>query len=272
MTSRASSPTSSTRSPCGTPRSSCAGRVWDVVRDEVDLGDAGHHVREYVRHPGAVAVARARRRGPGLPHPAVPPPHPHPRLGGPGGPARRRGRAALGGRGPRAARGGRPRRRPARRPARPPSLPGWPRRGDPRLPRARPHFGRRRRPSRPRGGGARYAVVPGSRSTRRWPRCSRAASRTASSSRPSSPPTSPRERGWSTLRPHDAPWPQGPGGAASGHDPRRPAAEPARPCPCGGLPAGRCAVRLLRAVPRGGELATDTGGAHAVALHGIRRG
>lgn len=32
------------------------GRVWDVVRDEVDLGDAGTHVREYVRHPGAVAV------------------------------------------------------------------------------------------------------------------------------------------------------------------------------------------------------------------------
>lgn len=32
------------------------GRVWDVVRDEVDLGDAGVHVREYVRHPGAVAV------------------------------------------------------------------------------------------------------------------------------------------------------------------------------------------------------------------------
>ena len=32
------------------------GRVWDVVRDEVDLGDAGSHVREYVRHPGAVAV------------------------------------------------------------------------------------------------------------------------------------------------------------------------------------------------------------------------
>jgi len=33
-----------------------SGRVWDVVRDEVDLGDAGLHVREYVRHPGAVAV------------------------------------------------------------------------------------------------------------------------------------------------------------------------------------------------------------------------
>lgn len=32
------------------------GRVWDVVRDDVDLGDAGSHVREYVRHPGAVAV------------------------------------------------------------------------------------------------------------------------------------------------------------------------------------------------------------------------
>lgn len=32
------------------------GRVWDVVRDDVDLGDAGHHVRDYVQHPGAVAV------------------------------------------------------------------------------------------------------------------------------------------------------------------------------------------------------------------------
>lgn len=33
-----------------------AGRVWDVVRDRVDLGDAGLHERDYVRHPGAVAV------------------------------------------------------------------------------------------------------------------------------------------------------------------------------------------------------------------------
>ena len=32
------------------------GRVWDVVRDVVDLGVAGLNVREYVRHPGAVAV------------------------------------------------------------------------------------------------------------------------------------------------------------------------------------------------------------------------
>lgn len=33
------------------------GIVWDVVRDRVDLGDAGEVTREYVRHPGAVAVA-----------------------------------------------------------------------------------------------------------------------------------------------------------------------------------------------------------------------
>lgn len=33
------------------------GLVWDVVRDRVDLGDAGEVTREYVRHPGAVAVA-----------------------------------------------------------------------------------------------------------------------------------------------------------------------------------------------------------------------
>lgn len=34
-----------------------SGMVWDVVRDRVDLGEAGEVVREYVRHPGAVAVA-----------------------------------------------------------------------------------------------------------------------------------------------------------------------------------------------------------------------
>jgi ADP-ribose pyrophosphatase len=33
-----------------------SGRVWDVVRDRVDLGDAGSVTREYVKHPGAVAV------------------------------------------------------------------------------------------------------------------------------------------------------------------------------------------------------------------------
>lgn len=33
------------------------GLVWEVVRDRVDLGDAGEVTREYVRHPGAVAVA-----------------------------------------------------------------------------------------------------------------------------------------------------------------------------------------------------------------------
>lgn len=32
------------------------GRVWDVMRDTVDLGEAGSVTREYVRHPGAVAV------------------------------------------------------------------------------------------------------------------------------------------------------------------------------------------------------------------------
>lgn len=32
------------------------GMVWDVVRDTVDLGDSGTVRREYVRHPGAVAV------------------------------------------------------------------------------------------------------------------------------------------------------------------------------------------------------------------------
>lgn len=32
------------------------GMIWDVVRDTVDLGDAGTVRREYVRHPGAVSV------------------------------------------------------------------------------------------------------------------------------------------------------------------------------------------------------------------------
>ncbi len=32
------------------------GMIWDVVRDVVDLGGSGTVTREYVRHPGAVAV------------------------------------------------------------------------------------------------------------------------------------------------------------------------------------------------------------------------
>ena len=39
------------------------GLVWDVVRDTVDLGEAGEVVREYVRHSGAVAVAALDDRG-----------------------------------------------------------------------------------------------------------------------------------------------------------------------------------------------------------------
>ncbi|QAY70693.1 NUDIX domain-containing protein [Xylanimonas protaetiae] len=33
-----------------------SGRIIDVVRDDVDLGDAGTAMREYVDHPGAVAI------------------------------------------------------------------------------------------------------------------------------------------------------------------------------------------------------------------------
>jgi len=36
------------------------GRVWDVRRDTVDLGEAGTVVREYVDHPGAVAALALR--------------------------------------------------------------------------------------------------------------------------------------------------------------------------------------------------------------------
>ncbi|MQA05943.1 MAG: NUDIX domain-containing protein [Streptosporangiales bacterium] len=32
------------------------GKVWDVVRDTVELGAAGPAVRDYIAHPGAVAV------------------------------------------------------------------------------------------------------------------------------------------------------------------------------------------------------------------------
>lgn len=39
------------------------GMVWDVVRERVDLGEAGEVTREYVRHPGAVAVAALDEQG-----------------------------------------------------------------------------------------------------------------------------------------------------------------------------------------------------------------
>ena len=39
------------------------GMVWDVVRDTVDLGDGGTVRREYVQHPGAVAIVALDGRG-----------------------------------------------------------------------------------------------------------------------------------------------------------------------------------------------------------------
>jgi ADP-ribose pyrophosphatase len=36
------------------------GKVWNVRRDTVDLGDAGQVTREYVEHPGAVAILALR--------------------------------------------------------------------------------------------------------------------------------------------------------------------------------------------------------------------
>ena len=39
------------------------GMVWDVRRDTVDLGEAGEVRREYVDHPGAVAIVALRRAG-----------------------------------------------------------------------------------------------------------------------------------------------------------------------------------------------------------------
>lgn len=38
-----------------------SGHIWDVVRDVVDLGDAGEVTREYVDHPGAVSVVALRQ-------------------------------------------------------------------------------------------------------------------------------------------------------------------------------------------------------------------
>jgi ADP-ribose pyrophosphatase len=38
-----------------------SGRVWDVRRERVDLGEAGEVVREFVDHPGAVAVLALRQ-------------------------------------------------------------------------------------------------------------------------------------------------------------------------------------------------------------------
>jgi ADP-ribose pyrophosphatase len=37
------------------------GAVWDVRRDTVDLGDAGQVRREYVDHPGAVSIVALRQ-------------------------------------------------------------------------------------------------------------------------------------------------------------------------------------------------------------------
>ncbi len=37
------------------------GRIWSVVRDVVDLGEAGQVTREYVDHPGAVSVVALRQ-------------------------------------------------------------------------------------------------------------------------------------------------------------------------------------------------------------------
>ncbi len=36
------------------------GRVWDVVSDVIDLGDAGQVTRDYVQHTGAVAIVALR--------------------------------------------------------------------------------------------------------------------------------------------------------------------------------------------------------------------
>lgn len=44
------------RLPVVASRTGFEGKVWDVVRDTVDLGPAGHAVRDYITHPGAMVV------------------------------------------------------------------------------------------------------------------------------------------------------------------------------------------------------------------------
>lgn len=44
------------RLPVVETRTGFEGKVWDVVRDTVDLGPAGSVVRDYITHPGAVVV------------------------------------------------------------------------------------------------------------------------------------------------------------------------------------------------------------------------
>jgi ADP-ribose pyrophosphatase len=43
--------------PVRSSRTVFEGLVWDVVEERVDLGEAGEVTRQFVRHPGAVAVA-----------------------------------------------------------------------------------------------------------------------------------------------------------------------------------------------------------------------
>jgi ADP-ribose pyrophosphatase len=39
------------------------GRVWNVASDDIDLGEAGHVTRDYVVHPGAVAIIALNEEG-----------------------------------------------------------------------------------------------------------------------------------------------------------------------------------------------------------------
>ena len=55
--------------------------VWDVRRDEVELGDGQTVTREVHRPPGRGRGGRARRPGPGAAAPAVPPPGAAPTCG-----------------------------------------------------------------------------------------------------------------------------------------------------------------------------------------------
>ena len=73
------------------------GRIWDVVSDSFQLSDDGEPlVRDYIDHPGAVAVLPDERRRRGPADQAVPAPGGHGPLGDPGRAARRRGRGLRG--------------------------------------------------------------------------------------------------------------------------------------------------------------------------------
>ena len=188
------------------------GMVWDVVRDRVDLGEAGEVTREFVRHPGAVAVRRSTTQGrvcliQQYRHPVrayeweIPaglldvdgePPHVGARQRElPRRPTCVAGRVARARRLRQLARAGSTRRCGST----------WPATSSP-VPEADRHAARRR--------GAGYAGALGRRWTRPATRSSPGGCTTPPSAIAVLAALAARDQGWATLRPADAPWPSHP--------------------------------------------------------------